>query len=221
MQSDFLLRGHAQIIEEIIILIARARKCRKFILKDKLISLVRTHPKTMNSQKRLLFYASLVFLCCFFSDCKKKFEEDPKKTTKSPTKRLLGTWFLADYTLNDESILEKMNAQFGNRFDIQNVALTFKKETNSYVLHLTEDKIPIFMLDNSFRDDFIFLGRIGPSQGVIDTVVMKWFILPFKYVPYSDPRGERSRWEITKLFGNELNLRLRNDTGEFKMHWRK
>ncbi len=172
----------------------------------------------MKLLKTLLITALLFCLPFIFSHCKKQkqYVEDPKKTTKTPHERLLGGWELISYTLNDISIADTMSKIAG---------CNLLKSTETRLSYYDNyDRIELVMLactlecgdENSFDNVYITLGSCS-SADIKAQKFHKLFVTPFHYTPTIT----RAKWEITKLYEADLSLRLRTDTGEYKMMFKK
>jgi hypothetical protein len=159
----------------------------------------------------------IVFIfCLLFISCKKKYEEDPKKTTKSPEKRLVGSWKLTDYTFNGSSIVNQLNA-LDSSYKIENVTFNFSKtkdEDKKWNLAITADSKELYMDYAALVNDKYILVT---AYGIDAIITVKWFSTPFRYnKPLSD-----TYWIITKLYKNDLHLKLSTDSGDYKIFLNK
>ncbi len=69
---------------------------------------------------------------------------------------------------------------------------------------------------NNAFDDYSYL-QLGPSDPFITTKTFdKLFVTPFR-----SEQGAVARWEVTKLFGDELSIQLKTDTGMYKIEFIK
>lgn len=168
---------------------------------------------------------SLVFcLLAFFflvSACKKKnmiqYEEDPKKVKEDVNTRLTGDWLLRAYTLNGKDIIPRLNAVFANRFDVTGCVFSYwyDEADKKYISRLWSTN-PQFSArkEKNFDGLTITFDQASFSQTFHsgDSACKAWFITPFIYTGLSV-----QTWRVTKIYDQELNLTLQNDSGEFKL----
>ncbi len=173
----------------------------------------------MKPLKTILIAALLFCLPFVFSHCKKQMQyiEDPKKTTKTPHDRLMGSWELISYTLNDKSIADTLSKIVG--CDILNSNAKARLTYQDY-----HDRLEVVLgtcglecgNTNSFDNVYITLGPYSSADFKAQKF-HKLFITPFNYKPSITV----AKWEITKLYEADLSIRLLTDTGEFKMIFKK
>jgi len=168
---------------------------------------------------RLVF---IIFLIAFSnSACKKqtKYDEDPKRTSKSPKQRLFGNWSLSEYTFNGDNILPNLNALFSNRFDVLGLTLTYSFHDSEVNDALGIHCNPFFSAEEQkFDGSNMTLNQKSFARPVpaADSLFKEWLITPFHFTNQSE-----ASWRVTKLFDNSLNIVLETDTGDFKMFFTK
>ena len=150
---------------------------------------------------KLKYYIIIIFFTLIgTTNCKKKYPEDPKKTTKTPEKRLTGRWVISEYTLNANSIVDTLSSLCKSRITL-------------YHFDYLEGDLQIsgnFGIYNgfdSFKDENLI--RLDPWENELFNMV---YITPFKYV-----KGSSAKWSVTKLYDNDLHLKMITDTGEYKI----
>lgn len=153
-----------------------------------------------------------VVLSLLFSECKKKYPEDPKRTFKSPDKRLRGIWRLQDYYYNDRSVLQQFMGLTLNNFPNDNVLFGYGPESSDEKTLSLDIKYTIRYEDNASFNNKQYL-VIGPAT---DTAFNKAFVSPFHY-----NRSGIANWEIKKLFDSDLIISLPTDSGSYRIIFKK
>lgn len=150
---------------------------------------------------KIKFYIIIfVFTLIGTTNCKKKYPEDPKKTTKAPENRLTGAWNIVDYTLNGSSILDTLSSICKFRITLYDFDYL---EGDLQI----SGNFGIYNGYNSFSDNNFI--RLDPWDSELFNKV---YITPFKYV-----KGSSAKWSVTKLYENDLHLKMITDTGEYKI----
>ncbi len=163
---------------------------------------------------RFTIYITLLIILLAFSQCKKehRYPDDTDKSKKTPNERLEGDWEISEYTLDGNNILDTLNKICGCNIT-EDIRLEYYnvREDNPYWELMIWGASMSYKSKNGF-DDYHYL-EIGPfgNHNRAD-VFNKLFITPFHYAP-----GAIARWDVTKLFGEELKVKMKTDTGEYKI----
>jgi hypothetical protein len=147
--------------------------------------------------------------------CKKqkRYEEDPKKSRKTPQTRLTGNWKVTEYTFNGNSIIQKLNS-LSPINDLSDFTLQYGENSDKawYTRIYSPNKV-LFQSYDFFNNDSQFYFSYA---GIYDSLCCKWFITPFKFI-----RNEDAYWKVTKLYENDLNIVLNTDSGQYKIFFNK
>lgn len=173
---------------------------------------------------RILFFILLLSSLFFCTTCRKKEEEvqhqypeDPATTTLTPRERLTGSWKIYGYKFKGIDVIARIDTINGGKLIIEQVPVSYDFETNyEKWLFRMDTKYFHFLSENAFDSDSPYSITINGSA---NSYLAKWFITPFKYNP-KDSTGQAS-WTITKLYGNDLNLVLGTDSGDFRLFLKK
>lgn len=165
----------------------------------------------------LIAFFMLFFVCV---SCKKKYEEDDKKTCKKPTNRLVGNWTINDYTFNGTDVINLINSKT-KLFDIRDLNLEITKKSGKIPQHYRFS--PYSLLGVNGHDDplqdndskFLFVSAPNPKQ-FGDSILNYVFITPLSF------KGQNyTKWEIKKLYKNSMHLQLITDTGYYDIYFKK
>ena len=170
----------------------------------------------------------IVFIAFFLTcaNCKKKrketqhrYVEDPGTTTLTPQERLRSSWRVYAYQFKGVDIIERMDTINGGRARIEeaNISYDYWDVYNTW-------RFTIY--NNFFQFDGDGTNAFNPDEpyditifGSANPLLCKWFITPFRY--NVNQTNLRTKWTITKLYGNELNIVLSTDSGNYKIFMKK
>lgn len=176
----------------------------------------------ISTMKIKLIFLLAIFLLC--ATCKKKkkeiqyqYPEDPQTTTLTPRERLHASWRVYAYQFNGIDILSKLDTFYGGEFKVEDVAISYDvdSDTKQWFFIISNQYIS-FKSETAFNVEDPYYITIYSQTNCCRYYLSKWFITPFKYVP-----NTTVKWSITKLYGNELNLVLKTDSGDYKIFLKK
>lgn len=170
----------------------------------------------------------MVLLLSLFlgANCKKKkktdqhrYAEDPETTTLTPQERLRSSWRVSAYQFNGVDIIGRIDTINGNRARIEDANISYDYWDNIKTWRFT-------IYNGFFQFDGDGTNAFNPDQpyditifGSANSLLCKWFITPFGYD--INQTALSTRWTITKLYGNDLNLLLQTDSGDYKIFLKK
>lgn len=142
-----------------------------------------------------------------------RYPEDPGTTTLTPQERLTAVWSISDYQFNGNSIVSQLDTLNDGKARIREVGVYYDYSLDYKQWRFTvSNKYFQFDGDQAFNPnepyDITFYGSANPY-------LCKWFITPFRY--NINQANLRTRWSITKLYKNDLNLLLHTDSGDYKI----
>ncbi|HRH09913.1 MAG TPA: hypothetical protein PLU73_00285 [Bacteroidia bacterium] len=128
---------------------------------------------------------------------------------------MIGNWKLTDYTFNGNSIITQLNSLSQNNDKVDNVTFHFSQtRTKQWDFEIGTGRMIIFNENKALiNDTYVLLS----STGINDPLAVMWFISPFKFSTHPID----SYWYITKLYKNDLHIKLGTDSGEYKIYLNK
>ena len=157
-------------------------------------------------------------ICFLFTTCK-KYPDDEHMSLKKPTKRLVGSWRIIDYTYDGSSAIDMLNTKL-QTFDIRDLKLLITKEDLQTPQKVYFD--PYFginalenpLTNNDTQFNFNKTKFITTSFG--DSLFKLTFLSPM-----SLNGSQFTNWTIKKLYKSEMNLELNTDSGKYVMFFKK